>query len=106
MSLVLTDVQKVALSVKPLSAAGNPAPVDGKLEWTSSAPDVLGLEVAEDGFSALAVTTGKLGVAQVSVKGDADLGDGVVEITGVLSVEVKASQAVTLGVDAGVPENK
>lgn len=106
MSLILTDIQKVALSIKPVSAAGNPAPVDGKPEWVSSAPDVVTVEAAEDGMSAVVMTTGKLGTAQVAVKADADLGEGVVEITGVLDVEVKASAAVSLSIEAGAPENK
>lgn len=102
--LVLTDVQKVSVKLKPVTAAGNPAPVDGKVEWSVSDDSVLSLQVADDGFSAVVVTTGKLGVCQVVAKADADMGEGVKEISGVLDVEVKASEAVSLSVDAGVPE--
>lgn len=106
MALVLTDIQKVSLSITPTSAAGNPAPVDGAPVWTSSDESVLTVTASEDGLSAEAVTTGKLGVAQVSVSADADLGEGVTTITGVLDVEVKASEAVSLAVSAGTPTNK
>lgn len=106
MALVLTDIQKVSLSITPTSAAGNPAPVDGAPVWTSSDESVLTVTASADGLSAEAVTTGKLGVAQVSVSADADLGEGVTTITGVLDVEVKASEAVSLAVSAGTPTNK
>jgi len=106
MALILTDVQKVSLSIQPVSAAGNPAPVDGAPVWSSSAPDVVTVTAAPDGMSAVAVTTGKLGTAQISVSADADLGAGVTTITGTLDLEVQASQAVSLNVTAGAPENK
>ena len=104
--LILTDVQKVALAIAPKSAAGNPALVDGTPAWSSSDETVLTLTVAPDGMSAEAVTTGKLGTAQVNVSADADLGDGTKTITGVLDVEVKASEAVSLDISAGAPTDK
>jgi hypothetical protein len=106
MSLVLTDVQKVTLKVNPVSAAGNPAQVDGAPVWSSSDDTVLSLSVSEDGFSAEAVTTGKLGVAQVNVSADVDMGEGVKTLTGVLDVEVKASEAVSLNLAADVPVDR
>lgn len=104
--LILTDVQKVALAIAPKSAAGNPAPVDGAPQWSSSDETILTLTVAEDGLSAEAVTTGKLGIAQVNVTADARLGEGVETITGVLDIEVKASEAVSLDISAGTPSSK
>jgi hypothetical protein len=106
MSLILTDVQKVELSISPTSAAGNPAPLDGTPVWSSSDESVLAITASEDGLSAVAVTTGKLGRAQVNVSADADLGDGVKTITGVLDVEVRVSEAVSLAVSAGSPTDK
>jgi hypothetical protein len=106
MALVLTDIQKVELSISPSSAAGNPALVDGAPVWETSDPTVVTLDVATDGLSAVAVTTGKLGSARVSVTADADLGTGVKTLSGVLDVEVKASEAVSLAVSAGTPTDK
>lgn len=106
MSLILTDVQKVELSISPTSAAGNPAPLDGAPVWSSSDESVLVVTASEDGLSAVAVTTGKLGRAQVNVSADADLGEGVKTITGVLDVEVRVSEAVSLAVSAGSPTDK
>lgn len=104
--LILTDVQKVKLKVNPVSKAGNPATVDGAPKWSVSDETILTLAVSEDGLGAEVVSTGKLGTAQVSVVADADLGDGVTELTGTLDVEVKASAAVTLGLEVGTPEDK
>lgn len=104
--LVLTDVQKVALKIAPKSAAGNPAPVDGVPAWSTSDESVVSLVVAADGMNAEAVATGKVGVAQVNVSADADMGEGVKTITGVLDIEVKASEAVSLDVSADVPAAK
>jgi len=106
MALVLTDVQKVALSVSFTNRAGNPAQVDGIPQWSSSDPSILTVTASEDGLSAEAVTVGPLGTAQVSVVADADLGEGVTELTGVLDVEVKPSAAVFALVVAGVPVDK
>lgn len=106
MSLILTDVQKVELSISPTSAAGNPAPVDGSPVWTSSDETVLTVTASEDGLSAVAVTTGKLGKAQVNVSADADMGEGVKTVTGVLEVEVRVSEAVSLAVTSGTPTDK
>ena len=108
MSLVLTDVQKVALSFVALDAAGNAAPVDGLPTWTvvGANPEIVSLVVSEDGLNCAVVTTGPLGTCQVQLEADARLGEEVVPITGVLDVEVIASEAVNLTVNAGIPESR
>ena len=103
--LILTDAQKVTLTISPVSAAGNPAPVQNP-SWSVSDAEVLSVVVAEDGLSAVVSTVGKLGDAQVSVTADADMGEGVKELTGVLDISVKASDAVSLNITAGNPEDK
>ncbi len=104
--LILTDEQKVALAIEPQTAAGNPAKVDGKPVWSVSDSNVITLTVAEDGLSAEAVSTGVLGTAQVTVVADADLGEGIRELNAVLDIEVKAAEAVSLGIKAGTPVTK
>jgi hypothetical protein len=102
---VLTDVQKAPLTISPVDAAGNAAPVEGVV-WSSSDPTVLTVEAAPDGLSAVITAVGPLGDAQVSVTADAQIGDGVTELTGVLAVRVVASQAVAFNITAGTPEPK
>lgn len=98
----MTPDQKVALSVAPTDSFGNPAKVE-TVAWSSSNEEVLTLVVAEDGMSVEAVTTGVTGVAQVVVKADADLGEGVKELVGTLDVEVVPGEAVNLNLVAGTP---
>jgi len=100
-NMILTDVQKFTASIKPVDAKGNPAAVDGLPLWSASDPAILQITPASDGLSAEVLAVGPLGNAQVIVTADADLGEGVVGITGVLEVEVMASAAVALNVTAG-----
>lgn len=104
--LILTDSQKVALTFAPKDKRGNPAEVQGPPVWTSSDESVVGLQVADDGLSATAVAAGPIGVAQVSVAADADLGDGVSTITGLLDIQTVAGTATTIDIAAGVPEEQ
>ena len=57
-------------------------------------------------MSATVTAVGPLGIGQVLLKADADLGEGVKEITGLLDVEVIASEATVAIVAAGAPEPK
>jgi len=43
--LILTDSQKVSLSIKPVTKAGNPAAIDGPPVWSLGCEDHLKLEV-------------------------------------------------------------
>lgn len=107
MPLILTDDQQVNLTAAFTTKAGNPARVDGVPVWRSSDESVITVTAAEDGLSAVAVAVGPLGSAQVSVEADADLDEGEERlITGVLDIEVRASEAVVAVVAAGAPEPK
>jgi hypothetical protein len=105
LAFLLQGDQKVKLSIAPVDAAGNSAPVQNP-QWLSTDPGVLTVEPSVDGLSASAVAVGPLGTAQVQVSADADLGSGVVALTGILDVQVVAGQAVSLGILAGTPEPK
>ena len=104
--LTLTDTQKCALSVDFRTAAGNPAKVDGVPAWSVSDENVLEVQPAADGLSAVVLAKGPLGVGQVRVTADADLGTGVREINGLLDVEVVASEATSVIVVSGTPEEQ
>lgn len=106
MSVTLTDIQKVALSISPVDAKGNPAAVDGIPTWLVSDETLLSLTVSPDGMSAELFALGPLGTGQVTVNADADLGSGVTTITGILDVTVVSSQATSLAITAGTPENQ
>lgn len=104
MAVMITEEEKVLLKVFPKTKKGNPAKVDGKPVWASSNPDVVVLEEAHpDGFAVYAKAVGPVGVSQVTVKVDADLGEGVKELVARLDVEVVAAEAATLEVTPEVP---
>ena len=103
MSLVLTDVQKVDLSVTPVDARGNPGVLDGVPVWSTSDDTLVDVTPSDDGLSATIVAKGPLGTCQISVTADADLGEGVKEIAGVLDIEIKGSATVSLNIGAGIP---
>lgn len=102
--LILLDNQKVSLEVVPVSVKGNVAQLDGVPVWSVSDESLVTVEPSEDGLSAVVKAIGPVGIAQVAVKGDADLGEGVVEITGTLDVEIQASSAASFTINAGIPE--
>lgn len=102
--LVVTDVQKVTLSIAPVDAKGNPAPVDGVPTWAVSDATLATITPAADGLSAVVTASGPLGTFQANVSADADLGAGTTTITGTLDIQVTASQATSLNIAAGTPE--
>jgi hypothetical protein len=105
MALLLTDTQKVTLSIQPVDAKGFPAKVDGVPVWSVSDGSVANLVAAADGLSC-EVFAGFPGTAQVVVEADADLGAGVTPLTGTLDLIVEAGAAVSLVVTAGVPSEQ
>lgn len=97
----LTDTQQVTVTAAFVDKKGNPAQVDGVPVWLVDNDSVLALAPAADGKSCVVSAVGPLGTAKVSMKADADLGAGVVEIIGVLDIEVTGGQATTVTLTPG-----
>jgi hypothetical protein len=107
MATIITEEQKLQFTAEFKTASGNPATVDGTPTWSSSEPTIIDIQdVSPDGMSAYAVAQGPLGVAQVIVEVDADLGDGTRLVTGTADVEVRAAEAVSALLVAAAPEPK
>lgn len=106
MAVVLTNDQKVSVAIQPVDRFGNVAKVDGIPVWSVSDPGIGALEAAADGLSAVFTTAGPLGVVQIQVQADADLGGGIKPLVGTLDIQVEAGEAVSLGLVAGIPEPK
>lgn len=100
--LVLTDTQQCDLTLQPVDKKGQPAAIDGTPSWSSSNEAVVAVAVSANGLSATLVA-GILGTAQINVTADADLGAGVVAVTGTLDVQVVAGQAVAVALTPGIP---
>jgi len=102
--LILANDHQARASIQPVDAKGNPAPIDGMPNWTSSSADIASVQnIAPDGLSADIVPGTKLGTCQVNVTADADLGSGVSTISGVLDVQVAAGQAVAFVISTEPP---
>jgi hypothetical protein len=86
MKRISSSVSHFIISIAALTAAGLSAAVDGAIAVASSDPNVLLVTPQGDGAYHVAVTG--VGHANLSVSGDADLGDGVRQITQVFEFEV------------------
>jgi hypothetical protein len=109
MADINTDQSYPNVALAITDTKGRVARVDGVPVWASSDETVLTVVPAADGMSA-AVDTVAPGVARITVTADADLGEGVIEITGV-SEDVNvvlgpSSQATTLALNLGEPVAK
>ena len=93
MGATLTATQLVLCSVAFLDRKENPAPVDGKPDWFTDNSDLLALTPSEDGLSCSIAAVGPAGVANVEVRADADLGDGIVPVVARGEVTVTAGVA-------------
>lgn len=105
MLFTITNEQKIKLTLKPTTAAGNPATVDGAPVWAVIEGDAT-LEPAEDGLSCYLIS-GEANVnSKITVTADADLGEGVVAITDTVDLAVVPASASALGITAGDAELK
>jgi len=101
----ITNEQQVNVTLKPVTATGKPAKLDGSPSWTviSGSSQV---KVADDGLSADLISSDDPGDTEVMVKADADLGEGVEEISDVVRLSVIGANAANLGLVAGTPTPK
>lgn len=103
--LALPNDQFVTASIQPVDAKGNPAKVDGIPAWSSSSPSIANVtNISADGLSADVVPGDQLGTCQINVQADADLGEGVNHITGVLDVQTVAGSAVGFTISTSAPQ--
>jgi len=83
----------IEIQVAYVDAHGNPAKVDGDVQWTSSNPSIASVD--STGPDAAKVTTlGPLGTTQIVAAADADLGEGTRELLTTLDVTIVAGEAV------------
>jgi hypothetical protein len=102
MLITITNEQKVEVTLEPLTAAGNPAVLDGAPVWEVVSGDAT-LEVSEDGLSAFLVSGAANVISVISVTADADLGDGVVSLSDSIELAVVNATASTLGLVVAEP---
>jgi len=85
----------VKVQVAYVDGHGNPAMVDGPVQWASSDTTIAEvLADTGDSQNALVQAKGVVGQVQISVTADADLGVGVRNIVTLMDVSVIAGEAV------------
>lgn len=102
-SVELLDDEEVIVTLAPKDAKGNAAKIDGVPQWQTSDATIATVVQGTDDSSATIRATGVVGGCTVSVTADADLGEGVSPIVGVLQVNVSAGSAVTVDISVGSP---
>lgn len=102
MAYVMSDVDKTTLHIAAVDVKGNPAPLENVV-WSVSDATILTATPAPDGLSCEVLAVGALGTSQVNVLADAQVGDGVTNLTGLFDATIVASQAVTLSITADPP---
>jgi hypothetical protein len=105
---VLKATQQSVAALAIRDARENPARIDGVPTWSSSDETRVTVAAAEDGLSATIKAVGPLteSPVQINVLADADLGEGVRTIQGVLEVTVIAGDAVTIAITPGPAEEQ
>ena len=85
----------VKMQVSYVDAGGNPAKVDGPVQWVSSDTNLVTVAVdSQDSTIVMVTPVGKLGQVQVTATADADLGSGVRSLITTSDIDVVAGEAV------------
>lgn len=105
------NTQQFDCTLTITNAAGQPAQVQaGSVTWATSDATVITVTPAADGMSAVAPCVAPGGPARLTVTADADMGAGVVTITGVsedITVTLDpAQQASVVNIVMGAPVAK
>lgn len=105
LEVTITNEQQVKVTLNPVTATGKPARVDGAPTWEVVTGNST-VQPADDGLSADLISSDDPGDTDFLVKADADLGEGVTEISDVIRLTVAGAQAANLGLSAGEPTPK
>lgn len=103
----ISDTQQIMLGpVVFKTAKDKPTTVDGKPEWLTDNSDILALTPSDDGMSCLVKAVGVPGVANVTLRADADRSEEVRLILGHSQIEVVQNEATTVEIPVGTPEEQ
>jgi len=105
LNVSLENTQQINITLTPRTLKGKPAKIDGKPEWSVESGDST-CTVADDGLSALLVTSDAIGDTVFLVTADVDLGEGIKTIEDRITLSVTEAQAATLGFTLGEPQDK
>lgn len=107
MSVVLSDTQFIEGQVQTVNKKGRPAPIQtGSIEYSSSNEAVATVTEDPNDETKFAIKAVGAGTTQINYSADADLGEGVVPISGFTDVEVTPAQATGFNVTFGEPQEQ
>jgi hypothetical protein len=89
----MNNEQTIEISIQPLTAKGNPAPIDGNAGFTADPADAGSFEQLSDTSARFTPATGFTGAVQIVVSADAEMDEGVRTITASGALEVLAVEA-------------
>lgn len=88
--------QEFDINLAFLDDKGQAAFIDGVPQWTITNDTSFTLTPTADGMSAHVTSLDQIGTGRIEVKADADLGEGVKEITGFLDIALVPREAVLI----------
>ena len=100
----ITNEQQVKVTLTPVTDTGKPAKLDGAPSWTVTGNSQV--VVSDDGLSADLISSDDPGDSEVLIKADADIGEGVEEISDTIKLTVVGATAKNLGISVGSPTPK
>ena len=113
LELVITNEQKIQVTLTPVTATGKPAQLDGAATFEVINGDAkIEPVVDETGTGSILpntawIVSGDLpGDSQIMVSADVDLGEGVGTISDIIKLTVAGAKAVSLGLTVGAPVAK
>ncbi len=107
MAATITDSQLIKGTLTTVNKKGQPASVQlGTIEYSSSNESVFTVTEDPDNENGFTVTAVGAGSGQLNYSADADLGEGVVTISGFTDIVVTPAQATGFNVTFGQPEEQ
>lgn len=107
MAATITDTQFIEGTLETVNKKGQPAPVElGSIEYSSSNEAVFTVTENADDEKKFTVTAVGAGTGQLNYSADADLGEGVVTISGFTDIIVTPGQATGFNVTFGTPQEQ
>jgi hypothetical protein len=102
LELACTNEEKIHVTLKPASAAGKPAAVEGFAVEVQSGDGTFALD-PDGAFGFFAISGDKPGDTVYVITADADLGIGVQNISDFITLRVHGALAAVLGLSAEAP---
>lgn len=104
--LTLLASEEVDVGISAVDKYNNPAQIDGTPTWEASDTSLLEIVPGSDPMSVTLRPVGPAGVVQATVKADADLGEGVREISDFVTLTIEPAEALGFGFQLGTPREK